>query len=230
MNRPKKTTTALPPLESGDRLTRSAFEKRYAAMPHVKKAELVNGTVYVPWQTGRFSFGHARAHAIGWLGTYAAATPYIMLCDNTTVRLDPDNEIQPDALLRIGAKSGGASRLSKDDYIEGAPELIVEIAASSAAYDLYDKKTVCRRHGVKEYVVWQMFESRLDWFVLEDDDYLRLDPDADGLLRSQAFPGLRLPVPALLEGDLAAVLDAVRQGTTTEAHAAFAETLRPERK
>lgn len=31
----------LPPLESGDRLTRHEFERRYHAMPHLKKAELV---------------------------------------------------------------------------------------------------------------------------------------------------------------------------------------------
>jgi Uma2 family endonuclease len=49
------------------------------------------------------------------------------------VRLDADNQVQPDALLRI--KIAGQSTISDDDYIEGAPELIVEIAASSASYD-----------------------------------------------------------------------------------------------
>lgn len=39
---------ALPPLENGDRLTRSDFEQRYDAMPHVKKAELIEGIVYMP--------------------------------------------------------------------------------------------------------------------------------------------------------------------------------------
>lgn len=37
----------LPPLESGDRLTRPEFERRYAAAPHIKKAELIEGVVYV---------------------------------------------------------------------------------------------------------------------------------------------------------------------------------------
>lgn len=35
----------LPPLQSGDRLTRSEFERRYAADPHIKKAELIEGIV-----------------------------------------------------------------------------------------------------------------------------------------------------------------------------------------
>ena len=38
----------LPPLENGDRLTRDEFERRYEAMPHLKKAELIEGVVYVP--------------------------------------------------------------------------------------------------------------------------------------------------------------------------------------
>ncbi len=187
----ERHTLAAPPLESGDRLSRAEFEGRYRAMPRLKKAELVNGVAH---PHARVPAGHGVAHGYvtGWLGTYVAATPYVMCCDNTTVRLDPNNEIQPDALLRIDARSGGQSRLSEDDYVEGAPELIVEVAASSASYDLHDKKTVCRRHGVQEYIVWQLFEGRLDAFVLEDDRYLRLAPDGEGLVRSRAFPGLHL--------------------------------------
>ncbi|MEM9220448.1 MAG: Uma2 family endonuclease, partial [Cyanobacteria bacterium P01_F01_bin.150] len=29
-----------PPLENGDRLSRAEFERRYQAMPHLRKAEL----------------------------------------------------------------------------------------------------------------------------------------------------------------------------------------------
>lgn len=60
--------------------------------------------------------------------------------DNPTVRLDLDNEPQPDGVLLMTEEVGGQTRISEDDYIEGAPELIVEIAASSAAIDLTDKK------------------------------------------------------------------------------------------
>ena len=67
-----------------------------------------------------------------WLGTYCAASPGVDLQDNATVRLDADNQPQPDALLRIEPEIGGNSRISEDDYIEGSPELIVEIAASTS--------------------------------------------------------------------------------------------------
>jgi Uma2 family endonuclease len=160
-----------------------------------------------------------------WLGVYAASTPGISVADNATVRLDLDNEPQPDALLRIDADCGGQSRISDDDYVEGPPELIVEVAHSSAAYDLHDKKQAYRRNGVQEYVVWQIEEERVDWFVLEEGKYLSLSPDEAGCLASRAFPGLVLDVEALLAEDVSAVLALVQEQTGTREHQAFVERL-----
>jgi len=215
----------LPPLESGDRLTRPEFERRYHAMPHVKKAELIEGVVYVPSPL-RFE-PHARPHGhlITWLGVYEALTTGVKMGDNPTVRLDLDNEPQPDAVLLIDEAVGGRSRLSQDGYIEGAPELVAEVAASSAAYDLYDKKTVYRRNGVQEYIVWQVFDQKLDWFVLREGDYHRQPVDDQGILRSEVFPGLWLAVAALLVGDMATVLAVVQEGLQSPDHAAFVQKL-----
>ncbi len=220
-----KAVSSIPRLENGDRLTRDQFERRYYAMPHVKKAELIEGVVYVPSPLRYKSHGQPHSLIMGWLAVYCAATPGIESADNTTVRLDLDNEPQPDALLRIDAELGGHSRISEDDYLEGAPELIVEIASSSASYDLHDKKKVYRRNGVQEYIVWRVGDRQLDWFRLEQGEYVALTPDKEGMIRSRLFPGLNLPVAALLEGDLATVLAAVQQGIATEAHQTFVSTL-----
>jgi Uma2 family endonuclease len=221
---PGLTVVKPPPLASGDRLTRAEFERRYEAMPHVKKAELIEGVVYMP---SPVSASHGQAHGIviAWLGTYCAVTPQVGLYDNTTVRLDADNEVQPDALLRLESALGGRSRISKDGYLEGAPELVVEVAISSAAYDLHDKLRVYRRNGVQEYVVWQIYDERVDWFVLREGEYVPLTPDEAGVVRSHVFPGLWLAVPTLLAGDLAEVLAVLQQGLATEEHAAFVERL-----
>ncbi|MEN9270991.1 MAG: Uma2 family endonuclease, partial [Thermostichales cyanobacterium HHBFW_bins_127] len=121
---------AIPPLENGDRLTRSEFERRYRAMPHLKKAELIEGVVYIMGSPLRLrSHGEPHGKIITWLGTYQAYTPGVVLGDTPTVRLDADNEPQPDAVLFV---PGRQAVISADDYIQGAPELIVEIAASSA--------------------------------------------------------------------------------------------------
>ncbi|PSO50224.1 MAG: Uma2 family endonuclease [Cyanobacteria bacterium QH_9_48_43] len=211
----------LPPLESGDHLTRHEFEHRYDAMPHLKKAELIEGVVYVPSPL-RFE-PHAEPHGdlITWLGTYKVMTPGARLGDNSTVRLDLDNEPQPDAVLLIDEAAGGQSRLGEDGYVEGAPELVVEVAASSTANDLYDKKTAYRRNGIREYIVWQVLDQKLDWFALKEGNYNSLEPDQSGIIRSEVFPGLWLAVSALLDGNMATVLAVVQEGLNSPEHSAF---------
>jgi Uma2 family endonuclease len=213
----------LPPLENGDRLTRAEFERRYAAMPHVKKAELIEGIVYIASALRAKAHGSPHGDIMGWLWTYKAATPGIDLYDNPTVRLDADNEPQPDAVLRI--ETGGQSWLSQDDYIEGAPELIVEIAASSASYDLHAKLQVYRRNGVQEYIVWRTYSQQIDWFYLDAGTYQPLAPDAAGIYRSQQFPGLWLAADRLIAGQLTDVLHILQQGIATPEHQALVDPL-----
>lgn len=215
----------LPPLENGDRLTQYEFERRYQAMVQVKKAELIEGVVYVASPVRATKHGRPHAKVMTWLGTYCAATLGVDLQDNATVRLDADNEPQPDALLRIEPEVGGNSRITEDDYIEGSPELIAEIAASSASYDLNDKLNAYRRNGVKEYIVWQMYENRLDWFILKEGRYISLEADESGIIRSEVFPGLWLSINALLAGNLAEVLSVLQEGLQRNEHQKFIERL-----
>ena len=128
---------------------------------------------------------------------------------DATVILDAENTVQPDALLRRLPEHGGLSRVNEDGYLAGPPELIVEVAASSASIDMRDKRRAYCRNGVREYLVWLVTEARLEWFCLEDDDYRPQLPDAQGVLHSRVFPGLCLPVTALLAGDTAKVLAAL---------------------
>ena len=213
----------IPPLENGDKLTRWEFERRYQAMPHLKKAELIEGIVYMASPLRFESHAEPHANIIGWLALYKAATPGVRLGDNATVRLDIDNEPQPDALLRI--EKGGQSIISQDDYVEGAPELIVEIAASSASYDVHQKLNVYRRNQVQEYLVWRFYEREFDWFRLQAGEYIKLETDSDGIIRSQIFPGLWLDKNALLMGDLGKVLVILQRGLETAEHRDFVNKL-----
>ncbi|MGV2827232.1 Uma2 family endonuclease [Myxosarcina sp. GI1(2024)] len=204
-------------LENGDRLTRAEFERRYQAMPHLKKAELIEGKVYMGSPVRRIH-GQPHSYIMAWLGVYHAATPGTDLADNTTVRLDADNEPQPDALLRLEV---GNSQVDEDDYIAGAPELIVEIATSSAAYDLREKLQVYRRNGVREYIVWQVSDRLVDWFFLQEEKYIKFLPDSEGIVKSQVFPGLWLTINSLLDNNLAEVLQVVQQGLASVEHEQF---------
>lgn len=211
----------LPPLESGDKLSRAEFERRYAAMPQTRKAELVEGVVFMASPLRARGHGEPHARAMSWLGAYWAATPGVQLLDNVTVRLDATNEPQPDALLRL--EPNGQSRLSDDDYVEGAPELIVEIAASSAAIALHEKLNVYRRNQVREYLVWRAYDRVFDWLIWREGEYVPLTANAEGIFCSATFPGLWLARADLLAGNLANVLTVVQQGIATPEHRAFVE-------
>ncbi|MBD2577187.1 Uma2 family endonuclease [Oscillatoria sp. FACHB-1406] len=215
----------IPPLENGDRLNRYEFERRYNAMPHLKKAELIEGVVYLTASVRFKSHAEPHAHLISWFGIYQTFTPGVLLGNNPTVRLDLDNAPQPDIALFLDKQRGGQARLSKDDYIEGAPEFIAEIAASGAAIDLGDKKRAYRRNQVQEYFVWQVFEQKLDWFVWQEGKYVSLPMDEAGIIRSQTFPGLWLATRELLAGNMQRVLSILNEGLASAEHQAFLRKL-----
>jgi Uma2 family endonuclease len=215
----------IPPLEPGDHLTREEFERRYDAMPHPKKAELIEGVVYMPSPVRWNNHAGPHFNLITWLGVYGANTPGVGGGDNGTVRLDLENEPQPDAALIIEPSCGGQVQLSADDYVEGAPELVAEVAASSASIDLNTKLRAYRRNNVREYIVWRVLDRAVDWFVLRRGQYDRLPLSPDGLYRSEVFPGLWLDPAALTRSDPATVLQVVLQGVASPEHAAFVARL-----
>jgi len=218
------TIVPVPELCAGDRLSRAEFERRYAAMPHVKKAELIEGVVYLPSPVTQKKHSGLHFDLITWLGVYKSGTPGVEGGDNGTVRLDLDNEPQPDAFLRILPDCGGQSR-DDGEYVGGAPELIAEVAASSVSYDLHDKLRAYQRNGVLEYVVWRVLDRAIDWFVLRNDRYQPFTLSAAGYYQSQVFPGLWLDPAALIRGDLAQVMAVLQQGLATPEHAEFVRRL-----
>ncbi len=210
----------MPELCAGDRLTRAEFERRYSAMPHVKKAELIEGVVYMPSPVSQKKHSRPQILILGLFANYMAATPGTDAGVNATVRLDLANEPQPDAMLRILPECGGQSR-DDGDYIRGAPELIAEVAASTASYDLYEKLQAYQRNAVREYIVWRVEDKAIDWFVLREERFEKLLPDAEGVLRSEAFLGLWLDSAAMIAGDLARAVAVLQQGLASAEHAAF---------
>lgn len=213
------TMGQIPELCAGDRLTRDEFERRYEAMPQVKKAELIEGVVYMPSPVSYTRHGAPHALLSHWLSSYAEETPGTGVGDNSTVRLDLDNEPQPDLLLRIN--HGGSTALSREGYVEGPPELVAEVTASRVSYDMHVKLNAYRRNGVREYLVWRVDDEAVDWFILRGGEYAKLAADAQGILRSEAFPGLWLDVPALLERDGTRLRATLQNGVADPQHAAF---------
>jgi Uma2 family endonuclease len=221
----KESDEEIPPLETGDHLSRTEFERRYDAMPGLKKAELIEGKVIVPSPVRLHQHGRPHFRLITWLGNYEGATSGVIGADNTSTRLDIKNESQPDVLLFIDPARGGQAKISTDDYVTGAPDLVAEVASSSVSYDLHAKFEVYRRNGVREYLVWRVRDHEIDWFILKRRKYVKLPLDEAGLYRSNAFPGLWLDPAALLRGDMATVSAALQRGLASPEHAGFVAKL-----
>jgi Uma2 family endonuclease len=195
---------AVPVLANGDVMSREEFHRRYAACEGLERVELIEGVVYMPSPISIEL--HARQLKLirQWLEAYERATPGVEAMDAGTVLLDDRNELIPDAMLyRL------APGRFRDGYLAGAPELVIEVASSSVSRDLHQKKAAYERNGVREYIVWRVRDDALDWFELLDGRYARREPDADQIIESSQFPGLRLDVSALLALDRARVLAAL---------------------
>lgn len=211
----------VPELESGDHLDQRAFHDRYEQMPPGFRAELIGGVVYVPSPA-------KRQHAVpdgrlnGWMALYQSLTPGTEFVPNITTILGTDCELQPDGVLVI---LNGQSRFREDDYLVGPPELVAEVASSTASYDLHSKKRDYERYGVTEYLVIVARQRRVVWFVRENGSFVEMTPDAGGLLKSRVFPGLWLDAEAFLSNDYAKVLATLQDGVKSDAHAEFVRKL-----
>jgi Uma2 family endonuclease len=215
----------IPWLENGDRLTREEFHRRYEAMPKNVKAELIKGVVYMASPVRVKNHGKPHSLMMSCLGLYFMSTKGVQLLDNTTFIVNEYHEPQPDCILRIEEECGGKSWINDNDYLEGSPELTVEIAASTASYDLHDKLEMYEQKGVQEYIVWRVLDKQIDWFSLENGKYQRLSANNRGIIESKVFTGLRLNVNALLNDDLTQVLQDLQSGITSKSHKEFVKNL-----
>jgi hypothetical protein len=220
--------TRLPPLarlESGDHLTAEEFLNRYEAAPRLKKAELIDGVVYLPSPT-RWGLHAIQHQALStWLGVYWAHTRGTQAGHSGTLRMDLKNVPQPDAALIVLPSHGGQVEIDENQYIVGGPELVGEISGSTRSIDVNSKPRVYLRNRVREYIVWRVEDEAIDWFVEREGNYERLASDVAGVVRSLAFPGLWLDCGAMTTLDLLGVLRVLEQGIASEEHTAFVARL-----
>jgi Uma2 family endonuclease len=223
---PQAWPTPIPRLENGDQLSGEEFERRYNAMPHVKKAELIEGVVYMASPVSYDDHSTPHKRMLYFYETYELATPGVESALEATVRVDPKNTYQPDSFLWI--TKGGQARKTKDGYIELAPELVSEISASTVSIDLHKKFEVYRRNGVKEYVVWRVEDHEIDWFILRGEQCELLPPGPDAIVRSEVFPRLWLHRAAVLADDFHRVLEVLKAGLASSEHQVFVAQLKNE--
>jgi hypothetical protein len=215
----------IPPLRAGERLSRDEFERRYQAMPEGTRAELIEGVVYMPSPVRQHQHGFPHFELITWLGTYWMFTPGVQGGVSSTIRLDMDNEPQPDGVLFVEPGCGGNALIDADGYIAGSPELGAEISASTTRVDMESKFQAYRRNEIREYLVWRVAAKTFDWYVLRDSRYEALPLSREGYFKSETFPGLWLDPAALILGDKTRLYLVLQEGLQSTEHAQFVTRL-----
>jgi hypothetical protein len=197
----------------GDRMSREDFLARWDQMPALKRAELIDGIVYMP---SPLSFAHGRLdvqmHTL--LGVYAARTRVCEAVSNASW-LMLQSAPQPDAALLLLPQFGGSTR-TVNKLASGVPELVVEVCLSSRSYDLGPKLALYQRAGVQEYIAVLLEEQRVEWRALTSGSYQLMDHHENGVFRSEAFPGLWLDEPALWAGDSSRMLEVLDSGLASD--------------
>jgi Uma2 family endonuclease len=212
------------PLEAGDHLDQPTFHARYEAASEDVKAELIGGVVHMSAALRR-PHGRSSGLLIRWLGAYEDETPGVEVYDNATTIMGENSEPQPDACLIIQPECGGQMRVTPDEYLQGAPEFAAEVASSTESYDLHSKKRDYERAGVREYLVVALRQQTVFWFVNRDGTFEEQSPGADGIFRSEFFPGLWLDPAALIQWDSRRMQAVLQAGLATAEHTAFVQQL-----
>lgn len=210
-------------LVTGQLLHREEFERRWDESPQIKYAELIDGIVRVNGPV-KATHGRTLAWLSTWLVSYEMETPGVFSCGPVSVRLDESNMPLPDSTLMIDPQRGGNCRISEDDIVEGAPELICEVTTDSTSFDLSAKLGLYERCSVQEYLVWRTIDRAIDWFELRNGRYQRTIR-RDGLYQSQVFPGLWLRPEDAINGRLKAIRQTLQQGCSSAEHLAFVRRL-----
>lgn len=217
---PEQRPTVL--LHNGDRMTRVEFHRAYSQLPEDYRAELIGGIVFEPSPLG-WSHGTSQVELTYLLATYSRHTPGTQVGDNATIMLGPEDEVQPDLVMRIVQEQRGQTRLTRKGYVQGAPELVAEVAHSSRAIDLHLKKERYALAGVLEYMVMCLAPKEIHWFDFAGKKVL--SADQDGVFRSAAFPGLWIHGDGLLHGDQELTLDTLNHGLQSPEHGKFVSEL-----
>ena len=211
-----------PRLVHGMRMNADEFLRIYETMPEDKKAELIDGVVYMFLKL-LSSEWHGEPDGLlqYWMASYAFQTPGIVTTPNSTVRLGIKSVPQPDGILRLKPEYGGKTRLDEKGCIVGPVEFAAQIAASSAALDLGKRLQAYCNEGVQEYLVWCTKSETVHWFHLLNGQYVPFVPDQDGVIRSRVFPGLWLDADALLKGDSKQLLTVLKRGMKSAEYKRF---------
>jgi Uma2 family endonuclease len=162
-----------------------------------KRYELVRGEVHVtPAPATRHQF--ILQNLAGSLWPHVVKNNLGEACTAPLdVRLSEDTALQPDLIFVSNARAG----IIQEDWIAGAPDLVVEVSSpSTAAYDRVAKLPIYAEAGVSEFWLIDSQAKTMEVLKLQGKKYLvEASLAGEQVLTSGLFPGWQLPLRDLFD-------------------------------
>jgi Uma2 family endonuclease len=177
--------------------TRITYEELRQVPDDGKRHELVHGEVHVapaPSTKHQLTLLHLVSSLDHYLNTNRTGLIFFAPFD---VRLAADSAVQPDLIFISSARAG----IILDNYVDGAPDLVVEILSpSTAAYDRASKLALYAEMGVPWVWLPDPQVKTVEILKLEGKKYLVESILAcHQVLKSSLFHGWQIPLDELFD-------------------------------
>jgi Uma2 family endonuclease len=167
---------------------RMSAEDYIASPQSAHKSDLIEG-VFVMASPASFVHSELQAFLLTTMRNFVNQhNRGVVLGENSAYRLNEDNVYQPDVSFLAHERMS----LAGEVYVEGAPDLAVEVLSpSSRRYDLVEKRVNYARFGVREYWVVDPIERTATVYELLQQEWVPVRAE-DGVLRSRVLDGFWL--------------------------------------
>ncbi len=103
----------------------------------------------------------------------------------------------------------------RDEVFHGPPNFILDVFDAAADENYLRRRDRFSRYGVHEYVAILNDDPKaLAWHRLDAGGYRSVEPDDDGIFRSEALPNFWVPLNALRDRDWWTVLGCIERGVS----------------
>jgi Uma2 family endonuclease len=184
------------------------FDQFYELVDEKTKADLLDGLI-VRDSPAVPTHGLVVTWLARLLGDFTEKLDFgLVLGATVTVRLSAYNAPEPDIFV-ISKKR---QKIMKENYVEGPPDLCVEVVSkSSRKYDRGRKFVLYAEHGVREYWIIDPQRITVEFFENRAGEFVPIEADELGRLHSKVLPGFWLKPQWLASFPLPPVLPVLKE-------------------
>lgn len=152
------------------------------------------------------------------INRYRLFSPGWYVCVLARVQLSPEESEVPGLTAMVNYGSKKQCVVGEDDIFHGPPNFVLDVFDTVDDADYLRRKDRFDRHGVHEYfVAFNDDPVIVHWYRRCEQGFQLLEPDRDGVFRSEALPNLWMPHAALEQRDWWTILGCIERGVSRRA-------------